>query len=237
MSKDVSVVRQPSGPNGTRASDDSTVAKAYQALATAIRDGEFHPNQRLVENELTERLGVSRATLRAVFTRLHQEDYIVVEHNKGARVRAFTVDEALEILQTREILEGAAAGLAAGRITDDELRHLEEILTDMRVAASDRDGARYSKLNRRFHEVVVQASRQPTLIKFIKITPYPLVMRQFRNAQTVHPRTGSLEEHQAIFSALVVRNAVAAEATMRFHVSSARRALTLAGADTAAFAE
>jgi DNA-binding GntR family transcriptional regulator len=205
----------------------STVDKAYEALATAIRRGDYAPNQRLIENELTERLGTSRVTLRAVFLRLHQEDYIVVERNKGARVRAFGVADAIEILQTREILEGAAAGLAAERITPEQLDELGEVLEEMKLASTAQQASAYSGLNRRFHQLVLAAANQPTLAKFINVTPYPLVMRQFRDPGAVHPRAGSLEEHTAIYAALRVRSAVAAEATMKFHVSSARHALTL----------
>ena len=75
--------------------------------------------------------------------------------------------------------------------------------------------------------LVLTAANQPTLAKFINVTPYPLVMRQFRDTQTPHPRKGSLEEHTAIYAALRIRNPVAAEAAMKFHVSSARRALRL----------
>jgi DNA-binding GntR family transcriptional regulator len=213
--------------NNDTAPEISTVEKAYQALATAIRNGDFAPNQRLIENELTERLHTSRVTLRAVFLRLEQEDYIVVERNKGARVRAFGVADAIEILQTREILEGAAAGLAAERITDDQLDELAGIVDRMKLANTAQEAATYSALNRQFHRLVLAAANQPTLAKFINVTPYPLVMRQFRDARTPHPRAGSLDEHTAIYAALRVRNAVAAESTMKFHVSSARHALTL----------
>lgn len=52
-------------------------------------------------------------------------------------------------------------------------------------------------------------------------------MRQYRDAGASHPRTGSLEEHQAILLAIVTRNHDAAVAAMRHHVGSAGRALTL----------
>jgi DNA-binding GntR family transcriptional regulator len=212
--------------NGTMP-ESSTVDRAYLTLAAAIRSGDFVPGQRLIENELTERLSISRVTLRAVFLRLEQEDYIVVERNKGARVRAFGVADAVEILQTREILEGAAAGLAAERITDAQLDELADVLEQMKQSNTAQQAATYSALNRRFHRLVLAAANQPTLAKFINVTPYPLVMRQFRDTQSPHPRPGSLAEHTAVYAALRVRSAVAAEATMKLHVSSARHALTL----------
>jgi DNA-binding GntR family transcriptional regulator len=107
------------------------------------------------------------------------------------------------------------------------LDELAGILERMKQANTAHEAAAYSALNRQFHRLVLAAANQPTLAKFITVTPYPLVMRQFRDTQSPHPRAGSLEEHAAIYAALRVHNAVAAEATMKYHVSSARRALTL----------
>jgi DNA-binding GntR family transcriptional regulator len=207
--------------------DSGSFIVARRELAAAIRRGEYAPNQRLVESELTVSLGVSRGTLRSVFIALEQENYISLERNRGARVRQFAPAEALEILQTREILEAAAAGLAAIRITGEELAKLDEITGRMFDADAAHDGPRYSACNKEFHAQVIASARQPTLSRFISSTPYPLVMSQYRDLQAPHPRTGSLQEHEAIMAALRIGNAPAAEAVMRYHVESTRRALTL----------
>jgi len=204
-----------------------TVLRARRQLAAAIRRGDYKPNQRLVESELTVALGVSRPTLRAVFIALEQENYIMLEHNRGARVRQFTTAEAGEILEAREIIESVMAGLAATKITQDECDELETIVNEMIEADRTGEGQRYSACNRQFHARVVAAARQPTLTQFLAATPYPLVMRQYRDLVTRHPRLGSLLEHQAVLAALRAGNAIAAEAVMRHHLASARRALTL----------
>lgn len=207
--------------------EPGTVIRARRELAAAIRRGDYRPNQRLVESDLTATLSVSRATLRSVFVALEQENYISLERNRGARVRAFSPAEAAEILETREILEAAAAGLAATRVLPEECDRLDDIM--MRMVEADRvgDGATYSACNRDFHSLVIASARQPTLSRFIAATPYPLVMSQYRNLQTRHPRPGSLREHQAVLAALRIGNRVAAEAAMRHHVASARKALTV----------
>lgn len=212
--------------------DDSTeagtVLRARRELAAAIRRGDYAPNQRLVESELTAALAISRATLRAVFIALEQENYISLEHNRGARVRQFSRSEAIEILDTRVILEAAAAGLAAARITDEECERLDDLVKRMADFDVEGEGARYSACNKEFHALVIAAARQPLLSKFIAATPYPLVMSQYRDMRARHPRAGSLYEHQAILAALRIRNSPAAEATMRAHLANARGALTIA---------
>ena len=204
------------------------VLRARRELAAAIRRGDYAPSQRLVESELTAALAVSRATLRAVFIALEQENYISLEHNRGARVRQFSRPEAIEILDTRVVLEAAAAGVAAQRITDDECERLDDIVRRMADFDVEGEGERYSACNKEFHALVIAAARQPLLSKFIAATPYPLVMSQYRDTQARHPRAGSLHEHQAVLAALRVRNSPAAEATMRAHIANARGALTIA---------
>src|SRR5436190_15495764 len=85
---------------------------AYQRLEDAIMNGVYMPNQRLIEAEVTQALGVSRTTLRAALIRLHEGGLVEIEVNRGARVRAFSLDEAVQILLVREVLEGLAAVIA-----------------------------------------------------------------------------------------------------------------------------
>jgi DNA-binding GntR family transcriptional regulator len=223
----------PSADSAADLSPPGTLLRARRELAAAIRRGDYQPNQRLVESELTATLGVSRPTLRSVFIALEQENYITLERNRGARVRQFSREEAEEILETREILESAIAGLAATRITAAECDQLAEITVRMEAFSRANQGSEYSACNREFHALIIAAARQPTLARFHAATPYPLVMSQYRNLRTQHPRDGSLHEHQAILAALRIGNSAATEASMRHHLGEARRALTLSAGEPA----
>jgi DNA-binding GntR family transcriptional regulator len=97
---------------------------AYTALHAAIVSGELSPGERLVEEELAERLGSSRGAVREAILRLGQDGLVLRERNRGARVRRFTLGEAVEILEARAALESLAAGHAAQRRTADEAREL-----------------------------------------------------------------------------------------------------------------
>ncbi|MFF1831348.1 GntR family transcriptional regulator [Paenarthrobacter sp. NPDC058040] len=204
--------------------------QAYEDLRNLIISGHFKPNVRLTDAELTGLLDVSRGTVRAVTARLVSEGYLTSEPHRGVRTRIFSVEEAVEILEAREILESALAGKAAERATDDELEDLAATCEQMASAEYDRQEAEYSRLNRHFHKVVRDAARQPTLSGFTDQLLYALVMRQYRSLTRKHPRRDALNEHRAILYALQTRNAEAASAAMRHHVASARRALLAAAA-------
>lgn len=204
----------------------SRFSQAYQDLRNLLIAGHFELNTRLTEAELTRLLDVSRTTVRAVTARLTQEGYLVSEPHRGVRTRAFTLEEAAEILEAREVLDSALAARAATAATDEQLTELARICDAMAEVDHDRDLAHYSGLNRRFHRTVREAAHQATLTGFVDSLHYQLVMRQYRNLARL-PRSNSLAEHRAILYALQTRNADAAEATMRLHVASARRALLI----------
>lgn len=201
--------------------------QAYQDLRTLILADHFTPNARLTEADLTRLLDVSRGTVRSVIFRLAQEGYLTREPNRGVRTRLFTVEEAAAVLEAREILESALAGKCAERATDEEVAALGSIWEDMSGADHAHDATIYSALNRRFHRHIRMTARQPILAAFVDKLVYPLVMRQYRDQTRAHPRANSVGEHHAILAAIQTRNPQAAEAAMRHHVSSARRALLL----------
>ncbi|HKC20627.1 MAG TPA: GntR family transcriptional regulator, partial [Candidatus Dormibacteraeota bacterium] len=86
---------------------------AYHLLREAIVSGQFHPNERLVEATIAERIGAGRTAVRAALVRLDQEGLVRLEHNRGARVRFISDREALEIEEVRAVLEGMLARRAA----------------------------------------------------------------------------------------------------------------------------
>ncbi|MEV8038797.1 GntR family transcriptional regulator [Streptomyces sp. NPDC086182] len=212
--------------SGTKAAG-TRYSQAYEGLRSLLLSGSIEPGTRLTEADLTRMFNVSRSTMRSALVRLTQEGYVSSEVNRGVRTRSFSPEEAADILEARETLESALAGKAAERATAEEIEDMRRTLRDMEEARSRGDQDAYSRGNRSFHQQIKLAAHQTTLARAYDTLLYPLVMRQYRNLSVQHPRTGSIEEHQAIFLAIVTRNPDAAVAAMRHHVGSARRALLL----------
>src|SRR5438876_6292823 len=141
---------------------------AYERIANDIISGVYAPNQRLTEAELSQALNVSRTTLRVVFGRLHQEGLVELELNRGARVRAFSREEAIELLRIREVLEGLATALAAERATPQELTALREVVVEMERAMTSTDLLAYVGLTSRFHALVNGAARSRHLDRLLE---------------------------------------------------------------------
>src|SRR5690349_14878652 len=126
----------------------------FDELRAAILRGEFAPLQRLIETELAERFGTSRFVLRNALTRLATEGLVELQPNRGARVRAISVDEAVEITEIRRAIEGLVAARAAERITDEEASALRALGEEMTGVVQRADMLRYSELNAQLHSKV-----------------------------------------------------------------------------------
>ena len=195
------------------------------AIRAAIIQGEFSPNQRLVEADLSEQFGVSRASVRAALLQLAGEGLVERVQNRGARVRAVSLDEAIEITEVRMALEGLCAAKAAVRADDDERARLREIGDAMQQAVASGDLLGYSELNRELHAMIRNLSGQDTARAVLERLRGQNVRHQFRLALQPGRPAVSLPQHLQIIDALCSGDAPGAEAAVRRHLASVIEAL------------
>jgi DNA-binding GntR family transcriptional regulator len=201
----------------------------YLRLREAIVSGRLLPNQRLVETELGDELGVGRSAIRTALARLDQEGLVEHERNRGARVRLVEEDEAVEILEARSALEGLAARHAALARSEEDVVALGEILVEMRELLAAGDLLAASDRNALLHRRIIAASGHATAARLIGGLNSQLVRFQYRTIMLPGRRDRSFEEHEAIVAAIVAGDAEGAEAAMRRHLSHVAEALRGAG--------
>ncbi|UJW31619.1 GntR family transcriptional regulator [Saccharothrix sp. AJ9571] len=202
---------------------------AAQSVVTAIREaivrGDFVPNQRLVEADLSEQFTASRASVRSALLELANDGLVERVQNRGARVRAVSLDEAIEISEVRMAVEGLCAAKAAEQVTAVEVRELKAIGKDMRKAVSGGDVLGYSQLNQRLHRRVREISGQHTASGVLERLRAQSVRHQFKLAMHPGRPAVSLPEHLAIIDAICAHDPAAAEAAARAHLRSVITAL------------
>ncbi len=203
----------------------SRAETAYQQLKQDILEGIYTPRQRLVETDIAAQLNVSRATLRVVLTRLQHEGLVEIQPNRGAQVRALSVEEAAEILQAREALEGLAAALAAEKVTDDQLLALRELVNEMEQTLGADDLIGLLPLASRFHRIIIGAADQSVVAQLLDMLHAPLIRHQFRIILVPGRKEASLAEFRDILSCLETRDAAGAERAMRHHLEQLGRSL------------
>jgi DNA-binding GntR family transcriptional regulator len=205
--------------------EGAKIERAYLQLKQDIVAGVYSPNERLVEAPLTQSLGVSRNTLRTVLARLEQEGLVVLEPNRGGRVRSFSLEEAQELLRMREVLEGLVARLAAERATKEQRAGLRSAVEATERALADDDLMRYSALNREFHMLLIAAAKSPQAAAALDSLHFPLVKFQFQVVLVPGRKQQNLDEHQELLRAVEKEDGDAAERTAREHIRHIREAL------------
>ncbi|MFD0686077.1 GntR family transcriptional regulator [Actinomadura fibrosa] len=195
------------------------------AIREAIARGEFAPNQRLVEADLSEQFGASRSGVRTALFELANEGLVERVQHRGARVRAVTLDEAIEISEVRMALEGLCAAKAAERVTDAEAAELRGIGAAMRTAVAQGRVLEYSDLNRALHARIVEISAQRTAAAVLGRLRAQNVRHQFKLALVPGRPHVSLAEHLAIIDEIAAHAPDAAERAARRHLASVIDAL------------
>lgn len=191
----------------------------YDALHREIVESALSPGERLVEEELAERLHTSRGAVRSALVRLSHEGLVVRERNRGAHVRRITLDEAIEIVEARTALESLAAGYAALRRTDDEARELFQLVAEMRQLQAGGELLQMSGRNGVLHRRILDISRHHVAIEVCSRLHSQLVRFQFRTVLAPGRSARSVTEHAAVVSAIGEQDREAAEAAMRTHLS------------------
>ncbi|MCK2004484.1 GntR family transcriptional regulator [[Brevibacterium] frigoritolerans] len=198
---------------------------AYEYIKQRILDGTYYPSQKLNESDLSEIIKVSRNTLKKAFMKLEQENLVKIEKNKGATIKSFSLDEIMNYLEIREVIEGLVARKTAENISDLHLESLEEILDKMQEHIQTNQFDEYSKCNKAFHDIIYSASENPQAIEMIKVIKTQLQRVHFKTILVPGRKEDSLKEHIQILEALKKRDEKEAEEAVKFHISQIRNTI------------
>ncbi|HEV7260327.1 MAG TPA: GntR family transcriptional regulator [Bosea sp. (in: a-proteobacteria)] len=192
---------------------------ARTRLRSMILGGELLPGQRLVEDELCERLGAGRTPVREALLLMQGEGYLTRE--RGWVVRQVVRSQVGAIFESRAAAEGATARLAARRVTPEELARLSALIEQMQPAES-LTRHELNRLNGLFHQAIVDAAANPLLAQFHERTQFQYWMLRVPVLFAEHEIRHSNEQHAAILAALAAGDEDTAERAAREHVETTR---------------
>lgn len=209
----------------TKRASSTTASQLVGLLREAIVTGRLVPNQRLVEADLSEDYGASRGNVRIALSELSVEGLVERVQNRGARVRAVSVEEAVEITEVRGALEAMCARKAAERADDEQIRRLRAIAQRMTDAVDAGNLPEYSQGNQELHELIIDMSGQKTAAETIKRLRGQAVRYQFKLSNHPGRPTVSLPQHLAIIDAVCAHRPDAAAEAMATHLASVADAI------------
>jgi DNA-binding GntR family transcriptional regulator len=207
--------------SASRSQVDDLVAQ----IRSAIVDGDFYPNEHLIEGQLAAQYQASRTSVRAALIELASEGLVEREANRGARVRAVQWNEALEISEVRRLLEGLCAAKAAERITAEESADLLQLIAQMEETVKADDRLRFSQLNWVLHDRIREISGHQTASEIVHRLRNQAVRYHFQSFLAAGRAANSLEEHRAVVEAIVARDPQGAENAARVHFDNSIKTL------------
>lgn len=194
----------------------------YEVLVEQIVTGGLKPGQHLVESELARQLGVSRQPVREALHRLEAGGWIDLRPSQGAFVHVPTDDEVDQLLDARELLEGATARLAARCATPAAVAKLRDIWADGVAVLETGDIEQAVSANNAFHAAVAEVAGNSVLAELSET-----VGRRVRwYYRQVVPARGpeSWSEHAQLVDAIEARDEDRAGALARAHTERTRSA-------------
>lgn len=197
--------------------------QVYSRLKAMVLSGELAAGERLTEEHLAQRLGVSRTPVREALHKLASEGLIQALSTRGFRVSGESREEMEEVFELRAVLEGYALGLACQNVDQETLEKLEEYIqrAEKAYACKDTDGVFH--WNTRFHDTLnALVSGKPRLHQLIAdLRKYVLRYRKDTLSYLSGARR-SIEGHKKIMMALRMGDPEVSERIMRQHVREAK---------------
>lgn len=195
--------------------------QVYERLEEMIVDGVLAPGQHLVEQELAERLGVSRNPIREALQALERSGWVDLRPRYGGFVHTPSADEAKEFFHVRSVLEAESARLAAYNADDASIAALTALI-DQAGRTLEVDAHTLADLNTRFHRQVVAMAGNRVLAEMLGMIEKRL--RWYFTPVAMVRGGRSWDQHAALVEALIAHDADWAEAIMREHTAGTAQA-------------
>ena len=194
-----------------------SLASVVQAeVERRIIDGDIAPGDRINENSLAAEMGISRGPIREACSALVKAGLLEFIVNRGCFVRVVSIDEAKDLYVLRASLMRLAGQLLAARITDREMESLREMVEEMARAAAVEDFQGYYRINRRFHDSIVEFVDNKRLREICIGLDKELHL--YRTQSISRSLKESDREHKEIIAALASRDSEKAGEAFASHI-------------------
>ncbi|NLJ88913.1 MAG: GntR family transcriptional regulator [Epulopiscium sp.] len=198
----------------------SLQGRVFHKIREDILNGKYKSGDSIKEVVVSKELGVSRTPVREALKQLELEGLVISIPNKGTVVAGITEQDIIDIYAIRSLIEGLAARWAAIRISEEQLKQLEEIIELTEFYASKHNVEHLHELDTQFHEIIYEASNSKPL-KHI-LSDFHIYVQRARMESIAIPGRDlkSAQEHKAILKALKGRNPEEAEKLTNQHVKN-----------------
>lgn len=174
----------------------------FNTLRDAILTGKLVPGERLMENQLAEKLGVSRTPVREALRMLELENLVELVPRKGAQVLDMSEKDIVNILEVRSALEGLATSLACKKMTKEDLQQLKNLEVDFEKAVTENDVEHFVDIDEDFHDLIFAATENDKLINIFRNLRIQLYRYRMAQAKNDASMSTIVAHHRSIIRAI-----------------------------------
>lgn len=195
----------------------------HESLVAPVREmilnGELRPGQKVPEEQLCERFGVSRTPIREALKVLAAEGVLQILPHRGAIVARITAEQVEELFPIMASLERLAGSLACARATEADIARLGALHDGMMACFEAGEEVDYLRYNRLIHEGFFAIAGNATLSAY-----YQQVLTRIHSCRFVMRKSrehwlAAVAEHRAMMDAFAARDAARLGALMEAHIT------------------
>jgi len=211
----------------------STAQNVYELLRSDIVLGVLKPLDPIREQEIAERLGVSRTPVREALLRLANLGLVDIYPQSGTRVAPIRLEKVRAAQLIREAVEAEVARRACLNVTDKQIAEIGHLIEDQAIAAKRNDLRRLFELDEEFHRAIFRAAGVPAVADELEDTKVHLNRLRYVAVNWQRGAEKITGEHKIILEALRARDEDAAAAGMTAHLRAILPLLDRMAAETA----
>jgi DNA-binding GntR family transcriptional regulator len=181
-----------------------------------------------MEIQMADEMGVSRTPVREAIRKLEMEGFVVMIPRRGTYVSNMSIKDINDVYEIRISLDTLAAGLAAERISDEELEELQRLLVKVGNAIEENDMAKVVEADIEFHDVLYKASRNERLRNIINNLREQITVIRGVSMRYPGRLKDTQEEHRRLVESIAARNVERSQEAARIHLENAERTLMIA---------
>lgn len=201
--------------------NDELGIQAYREIRKMIIKGSLAPGEKIVQEKLASKMGISRTPLRVALQMLEAENLIEPKSKSGYQVRVMEDSEILEIFDCRIALEARAAWLLAKNSSSKERQKLKSFAESFQ-AEQDGSQKKYKNTDTQFHNFIVESCKNAYLWKLFQ---QGNLITYIERIGLIRPPELTLKDHLDIINAILAKDPDAAEQAMKQHLIHSRKVI------------
>lgn len=181
----------------------------YEYISKGIQEGTLKPNDKLNEQEISDRLGISRTPIREALIQLAADGLLESIPHRGFRVKPLSLKEVTELYIIIGNLDSLAATLALDNLSEEDINQMEGLKEEMDEAIKKEEYDRYYKLQIEFHDVYINKCNNKELIRILNQLRMRFIRQSYSNIdkeELLKVLLETNEQHGAIIDLIKARD-------------------------------